>query len=293
MYEIIDDYCWETHKKVITFEKHQIPGLKNFAHWNLSRAIPPTPLHHHSDIVEFHCLIKGKRYSQVEDKIYTITGNELFLTFPYESHSNGNVPQSPCAFYGFQIDLKYKDELLGLNKEYSNALCDILMNLKNRHLKFTSAHNNLLKQAFDHIAKNTIEDIHSGVQYLCCFLFDIQNLQPVNNSNNHSIDKHMQLVLDYIDEHFKEALPLKDLAGIAGYSLSRFKTKFKEEVGITPADYITLRKIEYSKQQLEHTNISIIDLSLDAGFSSSNYFCSVFKKLTNYSPSEYKHHFRS
>lgn len=288
MYEIIDDYCWEEHKKVITYEKHKVPGLKNFAYWNLSRAIPPTPLHHHTNIIEIHCLIKGKRYSQVNDTVYTITGNELFITFPFEIHSNGNLPQSPCSFYGFQIDLSYRDTLLGLNKEYSESLRDILFNLKDRHLKSSVSQTNLLKEAFNFFAKETPVDIQAGVQYLCCFLFNLRNHQAVCPSNIPIIDISIQKVLDYIDEHFKEPLHLKDLANIAGYSLSRFKIKFKEEVGITPADFITLKKIEFAKFQLEHTDISVIDLAFESGFSSSNYFCSVFKKLSNFTPSDYR-----
>jgi AraC-like DNA-binding protein len=290
MYEIFDDYCWEDHKKVITFEKHQVPGLKNFCYWNLSRAIPPSPLHHHSDIVEIHFVIKGKRYTYINDSVYTITGNELFITFPFEAHSNGNLPQNPCAFYGFQIDLKYKDGLLGLNKEYSNALSDIILNMKERHLKFTPSQTFLLKQAFSLFSMGTTEDIHTGVQYLCCILFNLHNLEPVSEEKNHNIDKYIQMVLDYVEEHFKENLQLKDLASIAGYSLSRFKIKFKEEVGITPADFISLKKIEYAKHQLEHTNIPITDIAFEVGFSSSNYFCSAFKKLSNYTPTEYRKH---
>lgn len=293
MYEIIDEYCWEKHKKVLTYDKHQIKGLKNFAHWNLSRAIVPTPLHHHSDIVEIHCLIKGKRLTQVNDREHTIVGGELFITYPYEAHSTGSLPQSPCEFYAFQIDFKFRDELLGLNREYSYALHGILTGLKDRHLKFSPNDGYLLKQAFSFICKGTQEDNRTGVQYLCCFLFNLANLKPVNQEDNHTIDVNMQKVLDYIEEHYKETMQLKDLAAISGYSLSRFKIKFKECVGTTPAEFMSLRKIEYAKKQLEITDVTITELAFEVGFSSSNYFCSVFKKLCNMGPGEYRSYCRA
>lgn len=292
MLEIIDDYCWEDHKKVITFDKHKVLGLKNLAYWSLSRAVPPTPLHHHSGIIEIHCLTKGTWYCQVYDSVYAVKGNELFITLPYEVHSNENLPQSPCSFYGFQIDLNHKDELLGLNKEYSHALCDILLNPTDRHMKFNAAHSNLLKQAFTHIAKGTPSSIHSGVQYLCCFLFDLNNLLPVSYMRDYKIDKYIQQAIDHIEKNFKEPIPLKELASVAGYSLSRFQIKFKEEVGITPAEFISLRKIEYAKYQLTHTDVSISELAYEIGFSSSNYFSSVFNKLSNYTPSDYRNQCR-
>ncbi|WP_069999526.1 AraC family transcriptional regulator [Cellulosilyticum sp. I15G10I2] len=291
MYEIIDDFCWEKHKKVITFDYHKIPGLKNFAYWNLSRAIIPTPMHYHSNIIEMHCLVKGKRLCHVEDKSYNITGNEVFITFPTEMHSTGPLPQNPAEFYAFQIDLKSKDNLLGLNKELSNTLFDALCSLKNRHLKLDAYHIGLLKKAFDLFAKGDIFSMHSGLQYLCCFIFNVPNLETINQDGMSARDFHIQKSIDYIEENFYSNIQLKDLAAIAALSLSRFKTKFKEEVGITPNEYITLRKIEYAKHELEMGTMSITDIAFEAGFSSSNYFCSVFKKLANCSPSEYRERF--
>lgn len=286
MLEIFDEYCWEDHKKVITHNQHEIPGLGNFAYWNLSSSVPPTPMHHHSDIVEIHCLTKGKRLCHVKGQTYTVTGNEIFITFPFEPHNNGLEHQHPCSFYGLQIVLKDKENLLGLNRDYSLALYQILTTLQNRHLRFSSSETQLLKLAFENISDGNLQSLRLGVQYLSCFLFKIPDFTPVRQQGRKKLNPHISRSLDYIEENYKEDIHLKDLAVQAGYSLSRFKIKFKEEVGITPANYITLKKMEYAKQLLQTTDTPVTQIALDAGFSSSNYFCTVLKKLTNYTPTE-------
>lgn len=50
-------------------------------------------------------------------------------------------------------------------------------------------------------------------------------------------------------------------------------------------------KIEYAKQQLETSDTPITDLAFVLGFSSSNYFCTVFKKYLTISPTEYRQNF--
>ncbi len=290
--EIFDDFCWEDHKKVITREKHAIPGLGNLAYWNLSKAIPPTPVHHHSDIVEIHCLIKGKRVMQVNNEEYTITGNELFITFPYEEHSSSNFHLSPCSFYGLQIDLKNRECLLGLNRRYSKALSDILLHLEYRHLRFTPMDQHLLKQAFENISDGDPDSLRLGVQYLSCFLFQIPDFHPVGQKEKKILDVNIKRVMDHIEKEYLESIHLQELAVISGYSLSRFKIKFKEEVGITPASYITLKKLEYAKKLLRTTDRPVTQIALDAGFSSSNYFCTVLKKLTSYSPNDFRRNCR-
>ncbi|MCM1044863.1 MAG: AraC family transcriptional regulator [Candidatus Gastranaerophilales bacterium] len=290
--EIFDDYLWQKDKQVITRDVHHLSGLGNFTHWRLNTSEPPTSMHFHSDMMEIHCMVKGKRVCILENKgqpkSYNIMGNEVFLTFPYELHSTGSLPQTPCEFYALQLITRERDNLLGLNQEYSNALCDRLLALKYRRLTLSVSALQQIRTAFHLFSSADPHDIHTGVQYLSCFLHNLIYLQPIGDEIVRPIDTSMQRTLDYVEKNFNRALSLAELAKISGYSLSRFKAKFKEEVGITPAEFITLQKIEKAKTLLETSNSSITDLAFDLGFSSSNYFCSAFKKQTGISPYQYR-----
>ena len=48
--EIFDDYIWNEHKKILTADKHKIPGLRNLSHFTPMAPGVPVPLHYHSDI---------------------------------------------------------------------------------------------------------------------------------------------------------------------------------------------------------------------------------------------------
>lgn len=290
--EIFDTYLWQKDKQVITRNEHQLPGLGNFTHWSLNSSYPPTPLHFHSDIIEIHCMVKGQRNVVLDNdsrqKSYTILGNEIFLTFPYELHSTGDQPQSPCEFYALQIITGESDSLLGLNKEYSNALCQQLLALKHRHFVLSSTSLQQLRMAFNLFTGKNPHDFHTAVQYISCFLHNLVYLRPIGDEAPRHIEPSIQHALDYINANSNRPIPLSELAVISGYSLSRFKTKFKAETGITPAEFVSLRKIEKSKMLLETTKMSITAIALDLGFSSSNYFCSVFKKQIGISPFQYR-----
>lgn len=291
MIEIIDNFHWGKEKKVLTFDKHNIPGLRNFAYWNLGRAIPSIPPHYHSEIIEFHCLVKGKRDCTVNKKSYSITGNELFITFPYEEHSIGSHFQTPCEFYAFQIYLDKTENLLGLDDNFSNHLLELLTDIKERHLVVnnTAIHN--IKMAFNLFAQDTTISIYHGVQYLCCFLFNVKNLKPIATKKSTNINPCIKKSIDYIDQHIKDHFHLSDVSDISGYSITQFKINFKKETGITPAEYISFKKIEYAKELLILTNKPVTEIAMDTGFSTSNYFSSVFKKYTTFSPNNYRKQF--
>lgn len=291
MIEIIDNFCWGKEKKVITFSNHNIQGLRNFAYWNLGRAIPSIPKHFHSDIIEFHCLVKGKRDCYVNNRNYPITGNELFITFPYEEHSIGSHCQTPCEFYAFQIHLEKTNSLLGLNEAFSNHLMKILENLRERHLSINNTDIHNLKMAFQLFSEDTTESIYFGVQYLCCFLFNLVNLKPVAFSHSLNVNPAIKESILFIDQHIKEMIHLADIADVVGYSITQFKLNFKKETGITPSEYIAFKKIEYAKKLLILTNEPITQIAMDMGFSTSNYFSTVFKKYTTFSPVKYRNKF--
>ena len=297
MQEIFNTYCWEKDKQVFTYNEHHIPGLKNFAHQNITSSINADPFHYHSDIIEIHCMIKGERivYLDGDDGLsrHIIYGNEIFITFPYEIHQNGDSSQSPCEFYAFQINLRDRDNILCLDKEYSNHLCNQLLSLKNRHLSLSSTEIALLRRAFNLFSSKDTHDIKTAVLTLCNFLFNLQYMTPVEHGTRNAEDENIKRAMLYIDHNLSETFSLEKLAEISGYSLSHFKTRFKEEIGIPPSEYITLQKIKYAKKMLETTDLSVTTLAYELGFSSSNYFSTVFKKILNITPQQYKKRFLS
>jgi AraC-like DNA-binding protein len=101
----------------------------------------------------------------------------------------------------------------------------------------------------------------------------------------------IRAALDYIEARATgdEPLPLGQLAQQVKLSLPRLKSKFKQELGFSPADYILRRKIERAAHLLSETRRPILDIALELGFPSSQYFATVFKRYTLHSPREARH----
>lgn len=77
-----------------------------------------------------------------------------------------------------------------------------------------------------------------------------------------------------------------------GIPLSDFYLKrlFKKETGVSPIEYLTQKRIAYSKQLLEgrsERTLTIKEIAGMVGYSDPYYFSRVFKKVTGKSPSEY------
>jgi len=290
--EIFDDYNWTKEKKVITKDKHHVTGLGNFSYWNYNSSTVPSPMHFHSDIMELHCMIKGIRLTQIEKNgeilKYITTGNQICIVYPYEMHSNGTQPQMPCEFYAFQVNLSDPWHMFGLNHEYSYALCRLLTGMKDHQLVMGETGLTMLRTAFNLFSDLNPDTIRIGVQYLTSFLFTLQYLTPLQKTEVMTVDSGIRDSIRFLNENLQANLRLEDLAQVSGYSLSRFKVKFKKEIGVTPAEFVTLQKLDEAKRQLRETDKNITEIAYDLGFSSSNYFSSVFKKMEACTPQYYR-----
>lgn len=296
MLEIIDEFCWTKEKQIITRDRHGIASLGNISHFSYPTAFAPVPMHYHSNMLELHFMVKGIRHTQIqkENEIlsYTIKGNQAIVVYPFELHSNGFEPQSPCEFYAVQIDTSDMHSMLGLNREMSAELIHQLKKLPSRSLEMGKKQMVAVRRAFDEFAKMDHTSVTRGCLHLAALLLELSELKPIRDSGIQQFEAPILRALGYIGDHIDEPIRLEELADASGYSLSRFKARFKEDIGITPAEYVTMQKIELAKKRLVESGESVTELAYSLGYSSSNYFCTVFKKLMGCSPLNYRLQYR-
>lgn len=290
--ELKDSYVQNKYKTIITSDHHHIIGLGNISHSKRLASEPPSSVHYHQGLIEIHCIVKGARvttlYSADGSESYYLKGSEALIIFPNEPHSNGIEQQGLCEEYGMQVDVCGNGEILGLNAEYSRALKERLLGMEHRHVVLRHESSKLIQRGYSLIAEGTPESCHAGVHYLACFLYELTLQQAVKDSKAEKAGDRISVALKYIEDNYTEPITLEELADVTGYSLSRFKAVFLQKLGCTPANYINTFKLDRAKQLLSCTDETITDIAYGLGWSSSNYFCSVFKKYVGTSPLQYR-----
>ena len=92
-------------------------------------------------------------------------------------------------------------------------------------------------------------------------------------------------VLTYLDEHYTNPnlsqVQVADHFQISVYSLSKL---FNGYIGIGFSRYINNKRIEYAKELLVSTKLSVREIANMVGISDENYFSRVFRKHTGVSP---------
>jgi AraC-like DNA-binding protein len=100
-------------------------------------------------------------------------------------------------------------------------------------------------------------------------------------------DERIKKVVASINEDLAE-ISLTTLAGDCGLSPRNFNRLFMQEVGLTPKDYLILRRIEKARRLLRESRMTVTDVALEVGYNSLSKFIAMFKKIEGVLPSDYR-----
>ena len=99
----------------------------------------------------------------------------------------------------------------------------------------------------------------------------------------------LKMVLDYIEEHLGQSISLRRLAELAGVSARHFERAFRQDVGVPPHAYVLQKRVAATRHLLlTQPALTIQEIALRAGFSSSSHLASAFRRQTGYSPTTFR-----
>lgn len=110
---------------------------------------------------------------------------------------------------------------------------------------------------------------------------------------DHKDYQRINIVSQYVMDHFKQEIQLRDIAEKAGLSRASFCRHFKKVTGETFFTYLKKYRIGYACKLLMQTDMNISEVGYECGFNSISNFNKQFKTVTGRSPSDYQNKFIS
>lgn len=112
--------------------------------------------------------------------------------------------------------------------------------------------------------------------------------RPVPEAGTSSTDAARSWAL----EHLGHPVTLGELAGQASMSVRTFNRRFREELGLTPMQWLTRQRVERARQLLEETELPVDRIAADAGFGTAASLRQHLHATLGVSPSAYRSTFR-
>ena len=210
--------------------------------------------------------LRGNMYHEMENGNITLTENCLFFFNQKddfraivkelgESYTVHFTTLEPVETESFVVKLQHPGEAISILEEIERAL------------RLRNGGENLALSGF----------------YRLCYLLETNRVKSYHPTNSRIADAKA-----YIDLSFREKYVLDSAAESSGLSRRRFNDLFKQQYGITPNNYVTLKKIGAAKALLVDNSLTVKHVASLCGFEDIYYFCKVFKSHTGLTPSQYR-----
>ncbi len=256
-----------------------------------------TRFHSHY-MLEVAVIVSGQGECSVDGHRFPIETGDVLLFNNDEVHAIVNTSDTPMVNVAFEFEPRFVWGNPGFLSD--RAFSDVFFNrnecFTNKIDRQNPAYPAIWRQIVEIIAAFKERPQHCEAiihaRLLSLFAELIQHYDIINPSTKSAGRRYvdMERVLNYIGEHYAEAITMERLAGIMHMNKTYFSRVFREVNGISPKEYIVKTRIAAATDLLKDTRREIVDISQACGFNSLSNFYSAFQRITGQTPVSYRQH---
>jgi AraC family transcriptional regulator len=106
--------------------------------------------------------------------------------------------------------------------------------------------------------------------------------------NGRLSERKLRQVLSYIEDNLSEDLSLRDIAAVAGLSVSHFKSLFRESLGLPVHQYLIRRRVERAKTLLREDKLPISQIAFETGFAHQSHLARHMRRVLGIAPKAFR-----
>lgn len=238
----------------------------------------PRPEYH------LHFILDGHGVLRIYNREYRLSRGQIFVIPPdIEDYSYQADSQKPwyyawAAFNGTKAD--YYMTQAGFQNESVVRQSNIPPE------EFTTLIYDMLKASQLTIANEL--DRTASLYLLLAKLIESRNQNAAHRNYDYSNDTYIKQALQYIQFNYNQPIQIHDIVNYVGINRSYFSHMFKQNMGVSPKEYLQQYRMEHACALLKDTSDPIEAVAKKVGYQDPFTFSRLFKKLTGMSPRDYR-----
>ena len=98
----------------------------------------------------------------------------------------------------------------------------------------------------------------------------------------------LKLAEELLRARFTDALELPAVAAAAGVHPVHLAREFRRHFKCTVGEYVRRLRVDFARRELSQTNAPLVTIALAAGFADQSHFTREFKRITGFTPRQYR-----
>lgn len=248
-----------------------------------------------AETLRIYFVIEGKFEWRIHGQQQVFFPGDVALVLPGEPFGNeqGVLEIGALAWIHLCMHKPENGNLMpgpwsGLSENESSAIGKILsLNNSPALLKFTEA-GKILKYIQDELFGQEIGYYARVNSLLDELLIKVTRQLTRQVNTGRDFPKSFMQLEQVLRQNLSHQWTVEEMAALVSLGTTLFTERVKSYSGFSPINYLINIRISEAIKLLKRPDINITDIALDTGFYSSQHFSTTFKKLTGYSPSEFR-----
>lgn len=286
--------------------KTSLPGVSTIGYWDAVGKQDWGLEYHRNEGVELTFLETGRIPILVDNQTYLLEPGDLTITRPWQPHKVGTPYISASRLHWIIIDVGVRRP----NQEWKwpkwlvliqSDIKDLTTMLRHNEQPVWRDVNNEIRHCFKQIAKAVAENHNrNNISRITVFLNELLllilemlrqrgiSLNPSLSSSRRSVDLFLTDLCGNLD-NLSHQWSIVNMAEQCGLGVTSFIQYCKQLTNLTPTQFLNQSRVDASvKLLIEMPEMSITDIALTCGFSSSQYFATVFRRYRGCCPKRFR-----
>jgi AraC-like DNA-binding protein len=245
------------------------------------RGIPPHAMRLLGSYALIYVLEGSGSYQDANHHLQKVREGDLLLLFPEIAHSYGPPPNGHWHEFFLHFDGPVFD--LWRSSGLLNSAHPV------HHLEPIPQWREKLHQ----IARPSPDaTLVQSVDKLCRFLSTLTAITGANVVRPEHEQHWLARACKLLEGDLNEEIHLEAVAHMLGFSYGSFRQRFQQEIGVSPARYRAMRRIEAACSMLQRMELTNDFIGHTLGFSDAAHFSKRFKHIMGLTPREYRQRLR-
>jgi AraC family L-rhamnose operon regulatory protein RhaS len=246
---------------------------------------------------------KGLMEWMVEGTTEKIESGSIYFTLPWQVHGSVNPKEPDNTIWHVLFHLK-KDyptpqdqfhfpQTFGFSVDEMRILSTVFAGSLRHCFPATPTMRNLIPTLISELqSTHELREAHSQT-LLRAILVELKRIvagDVVEAGRHTHSEQRVQALIASLPSSCDQQWTLAGMADHCGIQRTQLGKVFQKLTGSTPMEYLFRIRMERAKTLLRETEIKVIDIALECGYATSQYFANTFKQATGATPSEYRKH---
>lgn len=228
-----------------------------------------------------HVCLSGQGEFHIKDKIYTIKPGDAFLIVPDVTTFYQASQDNPWAYAWIGFD--------GTKAKQYLEKCNLTEDHPILHCNYIDEIREIIISMLAHFKLSYSNELYIQAQLFHFFYFLTKSAAiPYEEQQEVSDHSYVSKAIEYIRNNFQNLISVQEIADYLCINRSYLTTLFKQNLNLSPQEFIIRYRMHQAEDLLVNTKLSIKQIAYSCGYSSQLSFSKAFHKFMGCSPKDFR-----